>query len=100
MAGSGTTINQMDWRGILAQSVALIMSMHLSVAYPSLDGVASRVSLPKTDPAPAHQRRRHAAWANSAKLILAKEDVRTVSRALELALFMDAKFDVSKVPAK
>jgi hypothetical protein len=28
------------------------------------------------------------------------EDVLTVSRALELALFMDAKLDVSKVPAK
>jgi hypothetical protein len=33
-------------------------------------------------------------------LILAKEDVLTVSRALELALFMDAKLDVAKVPAK
>jgi hypothetical protein len=28
------------------------------------------------------------------------ENVLTVSRALELALFMDAKLDVSKVPAK
>jgi len=34
-----------------------------------------------------------------AKLILAKEDVMTASRALELALFYDAKLDVSKVPA-
>jgi hypothetical protein len=33
-------------------------------------------------------------------LILAKEDVLTVSRALELALFRDAKLDVSKVPGK
>jgi hypothetical protein len=31
------------------------------------------------------------------KLILAKEDMLTVSRELELALFMDAKLDVSKV---
>jgi integrase len=30
-------------------------------------------------------------------LILAKEDVLTVSRALELALFMDARLDVSKL---
>jgi hypothetical protein len=30
-------------------------------------------------------------WQRVAKLILAKEDVLTVSRALELALFMDAK---------
>jgi hypothetical protein len=39
-------------------------------------------------------------WQLVAKLILAKEDVPTVSRALELALFMGAKLDVSKVPAK
>jgi len=34
------------------------------------------------------------------KLIPAKADVVTVSRALELALFMDAKLDVSNVQAK
>jgi hypothetical protein len=34
-------------------------------------------------------------WQRVANLILAKEDVLTVSRALELALFMDAKLDVS-----
>jgi hypothetical protein len=34
------------------------------------------------------------------KGLLAKENALTVSRALELALFMDAKFDVSKVPTK
>jgi hypothetical protein len=33
-------------------------------------------------------------------LILAKADVMAVSRVLELALFMDAKLDVSKVLAK
>jgi len=38
-------------------------------------------------------------WQRVAKLILAQEDVRTVSRALELALFYDAKLDVSKVTA-
>jgi hypothetical protein len=31
-------------------------------------------------------------WQRLAKLILAKEDVLTVSRALELALFMDARW--------
>jgi hypothetical protein len=36
-------------------------------------------------------------WQRIAKLILAKEGVLTVSRALELALFMDAKLDVSKL---
>jgi hypothetical protein len=35
-------------------------------------------------------------WQRACKLILAKEDVLTVSRALELALFMDAKLDVAK----
>ena len=39
-------------------------------------------------------------WERAAKLILAQADVVTVSRALELALFYDAKLDVSKVPAK
>jgi hypothetical protein len=39
-------------------------------------------------------------WQRVAKLILAKEDVLTVSRALELALFYDAKLDVSKVATK
>ena len=46
------------------------------------------------------QRELRTQWQRVAKLILAKEDARTVSRALELALFMDAKLDVSKVPAK
>jgi hypothetical protein len=36
-------------------------------------------------------------WQRVCKLILAKEDLLTVSRALELALFMDAKLDVSKL---
>jgi hypothetical protein len=39
-------------------------------------------------------------WQRAAKAILSKADVLTVSRALELALFMDAKLDVSKVPAE
>jgi hypothetical protein len=36
-------------------------------------------------------------WQRVAKLVLAKEDVLTVSRALELALFMDAQLDVSQL---
>jgi hypothetical protein len=39
-------------------------------------------------------------WQRVAKLILAKEDALTVSRALELALFYDAKLDVSKITGK
>src|SRR5262245_47816152 len=36
-------------------------------------------------------------WQRACKLILAKEDVLTVSRALELALLMDAKLELSRV---
>jgi hypothetical protein len=43
------------------------------------------------------QRELRSHWQRACKLILAKEDVLTVSRALELALFMDAKLDVSKL---
>jgi hypothetical protein len=46
------------------------------------------------------QRERRQRWQRVAKLILAKENVLTVTRALELALFMDAKLDVAKVSAK
>jgi hypothetical protein len=46
------------------------------------------------------QRELRTHWQRVCKLVLAKEDVLTVSRALELALFMDAKLGVSKVPAK
>jgi hypothetical protein len=37
-------------------------------------------------------------WQRVAKLILASEDVLTVSRALELALFMDVKLVLTHVP--
>jgi hypothetical protein len=46
------------------------------------------------------QRELRQRWQRVANLILAKENVLTVSRALELALFMDAKLDVAKVSAK
>jgi hypothetical protein len=36
-------------------------------------------------------------WQPVAMLILAKEDVLTVSRALELALFYDAELDVAAI---
>jgi hypothetical protein len=42
------------------------------------------------------QREARQHWQRAAKLILSKSDVRTVSRALELALFKDARLDVSK----
>ena len=46
------------------------------------------------------QRELRQRWQRVAKLILAKENVLTVSRALELARFVDAKLDVAKVPAE
>jgi len=73
--------------------------------------------LPRARPPSADQRRRHPAhhprclqlhdwhgeetrlrdhWQRVYKLILAKEDVLTVSRALELALFMDAKLEANQ----
>lgn len=62
-------------------------------------------SRPKTAPSCAPCVRLHASmdekrelrsrWQRVAKLILAKEDLLTVIRALELARFMDTKFDVA-----
>jgi hypothetical protein len=39
-------------------------------------------------------------WQRAAELLLGEADIGTFSTALELALFYDAKLDVSKVPAK
>jgi hypothetical protein len=46
------------------------------------------------------QRELRQRWQRVAKLILAKENVLTVSRALELALFMDAKLDVVAIASR
>jgi hypothetical protein len=40
------------------------------------------------------QRELRSHWQRACKLILAKENVPTVSRAVELALFMDAKLEL------
>jgi hypothetical protein len=45
-------------------------------------------------------RERRAQWQRAAELLLAEADVADLSRQIELALFYDAKLDVSKVPAK
>jgi hypothetical protein len=39
-------------------------------------------------------------WQRAAELLLAEADVTDFSKQVELALFFDAKLDVSKVPAK
>jgi hypothetical protein len=41
-----------------------------------------------------------AQWQRAAELLLGEADVGAFSRQIELALFYDAKLDVSKVPAK
>jgi len=43
-------------------------------------------------------RERRAQWQRAAELLLGEADVAALSRALELALFIDAKLDVSKIP--
>jgi len=45
-------------------------------------------------------RERRAQWQRAAELLLDGADVGAFSKALELALFYDAKLDVSKVPAR
>jgi hypothetical protein len=39
-------------------------------------------------------------WQRAAELLLAEADVADFSKQVELALFYDAKFDVSKIPAR
>ena len=41
-----------------------------------------------------------AQWQRAAELLLAQADAAEVTRAVDLALFYDAKLNVSKVPAK
>ncbi len=45
------------------------------------------------------QRELQTRWQRVAGLILEEADIGAVSRQLELALFMDAKLDVAKMPA-
>jgi hypothetical protein len=52
------------------------------------DAVRDMTALPK-------DREMRNAWQHAAKLIIAREPVEAVSRQLSLALFMDAKLDLS-----
>jgi hypothetical protein len=78
------------------------LSQKLDRPLPTKDGGTLRTISEACDYMTAmnKQRELRQRWQRVAKLILAKENVLTVSRALELALFMDAKLDVSKVPAE
>ena len=73
--------------------------------------VASCVPLQNPRSPAADQRRRHAThrsgarelrsqWQHAAKLLLREADIGAFSTALELALFYDAKLDVSKITGK
>ena len=78
------------------------LSQKLDQPLPTKDGGTLRTIREACDymTSMAKQRELCSHWQRVCKLILAKPDVQTVSRALELALFYDAKLDVSKVPAK
>ena len=78
------------------------LSQKLDQPLPTKDGGTLRTIRDACDymTSMGKQRELRSQWQRVAKLILAKTDVPTLSRALELALFMDAKLDVSKAPAK
>ena len=57
------------------------------------DARAYMLALPKA-------RELRAQWQHAAELLLDGADVGAFSKAVELALFYDAKLDVSKVPAR
>ena len=77
------------------------LSQKLDQPLPTKDGGTLRTIRDACDYMTGIGKRRElrSQWQRVAKLILAQEDVATVSRALELALFYDAKLDVSKVTA-
>ncbi len=78
------------------------LSQRLDRPLPTKDGGTLRTIGEACDymTALGRQRELRQHWQRACKLILAKADVVDVSRALKLALFMDAKLDVSKVPAE
>jgi hypothetical protein len=71
------------------------LSQNLDRPLPTTDGGTLRTCLRLHD-GMDKKRELRSQWQRACRLILAKSDVTTVSRALELALFMDAKLDVSK----
>jgi hypothetical protein len=70
-------------------------------AYPTKDGGTLRTIREACDYMTSMDKKREVRthWQRACKLILAKEDVLTVSRALELALFMDANIKSGFAPA-
>ena len=78
------------------------LSQRLDRPLPTKDGGTLRTIREACDYMTAMDRKRELRpqWQRAAKLILSKADVLPVSRALGLALFYDAKLDVSKMPAE
>ena len=77
------------------------LSQNLDRPLPTKDGGTLRTIREACDymTAIGKQRERRLHWQRACKFILAKADVMTVSRALALALLMDAKLDVANVAA-
>jgi hypothetical protein len=61
--------------------------------------VGGQVMMPADLLGLSKQRELQTRWQRVAGLILEEADIGPVSRQLELALFMDAKLDVAKMPA-
>jgi hypothetical protein len=112
--GSSTPIleaNREKWVNHFTPRAIIILMKTIKDLYQTL---LARAPLPTKDGSTLHtireavdymtgigkKRELRSQWQRVAKLILAKTDVQIVSRALELALFIDATLDVSKVPAK
>jgi hypothetical protein len=75
------------------------LSQNLDHPLPTKDGGTLRTIHEACDYMTSIRKKREVLnhWQRVAKLVLVKEDVLTVSRALELALFMDAKLDVARI---
>jgi hypothetical protein len=78
------------------------LSKKLDQPLPTKDGGTLRIILDARTYmlALSKDRERRAQWQRAAELLLDGADVGAFSKALELALFYDAKLDVSKVPAR
>jgi hypothetical protein len=78
------------------------LSQKLPRSLPTKDGGTLRTILDARDYMLALPKRRETTgqWQHAAELLLAQADVADFSKQVELALFYDARLDVSKVPTK
>jgi len=82
--------------------VSRYLSQKLTRPLPTKDGGTLRTVLDARTYMlrPSKARERDTRWQRAAELLLGEADVAALSKQVELALFYDAKLDVSKVPAK